>query len=279
LIRKAGLSARLATARASLPESELFEKAYPEIFESAASALLEEGELPQFDAIVVDEAQDVLNGPTLNCLDLVLDRGFAAGRWLLFMDSGVQADLYGRLDKGLLERLRSFNPATVELRENFRNPKGIVAEMCAITGVPEPICRRELISRVEYVTYGNEQDEGRKLRALLLELLRQGASPSSITILSARKRQDACVSRYPPDIGKVIVYLDSDGGPVSPEAISAASVPAFKGLENEVLILTDLPALEPATPWVRSIFYVGMTRARSKLFALVDKAFLDARTR
>src|SRR5262249_28884484 len=47
-IRKAGLSARLAAARASLPETELFEKAYPELFESAASALLEEGELPQF---------------------------------------------------------------------------------------------------------------------------------------------------------------------------------------------------------------------------------------
>ena len=41
----------------------------------------------------------------------------------------------------------------------------------------------------------------------------------------------------------------------------------LKGLENEVLILTDLPSLEPMTPWVRSIFYVGMTRAKSKLFA------------
>jgi Schlafen group 3, DNA/RNA helicase domain len=63
MIRKAGLSARLAAARATVSETELFERAYPEIFESAASVLLEEGELPQFDAIVVDEAQDVLNGP------------------------------------------------------------------------------------------------------------------------------------------------------------------------------------------------------------------------
>jgi Nuclease-related domain/Uncharacterized conserved protein (DUF2075) len=279
LIRKAGFSARLATARANLPESELFEKAYPEIFESAAGALLEEGELPQFDVIVVDEAQDVLNAPVLNCLDLVLDGGFAGGRWLIFMDSGLQAELYGRLDKALLERIRSFYPVTFELRENFRNPRGIVAEMCAITGVPEPICRREFISKVEYVTYGNEQDQGRKLRALLVELLRQGVPPSAITILSGRKREDACVSRYPPDIGKVIAYLDPDGGPIRPDAISAASVPAFKGLENEVLILTDLPSLQSATPWVRSIFYVGMTRARSKLFALVDGSFLDVRTR
>jgi hypothetical protein len=279
MIKKAGLSARLAAARASLPETELFEKAYPEVFESAASVLLEEGELPQFDAIVVDEAQDVLNGAMLNCLDLVLDRGFAVGRWLLFMDSGLQADVYGRLDKRLVERLQSFKPVTFELLENFRNPKGIVTEMCALTGTPKPICRRELISKVEYVSCSSEQDQGRKLRALLVELLRQGVSPSQITILSGRRRQDACVSRYPPDIGKPIVHLDSDGGPVPADAISAASVPAFKGLENEVLILTDLPPLEPMTPWVRSIFYVGMTRAKSKLFALVDKAFLDVRTR
>ena len=279
MIRKAGLSPQLAAARASLSETELFDKAYPEIFESAASVLLEEGELPQFDAIVVDEAQDVLNGAMLNCLDLVLDRGFDAGRWLLFMDSGLQADVYGRLDKSLVERLRSLKPVTFELLENFRNPRGVVAEMCALTGAPEPICRRELISKVEYVSCSNEQDQGRKLRALLLKLLRQGVSPSQITILSGKKREDACVSRHPPDIGKPIVHLDSDSRPVPADAISAASVPAFKGLENEVLILTDLPPLEPMTPWVRSIFYVGMTRAKSKLFALVDKAFLDVRTR
>jgi hypothetical protein len=50
-----------------------------------------------------------------DCLDLVLDRAFAAGRWLLFMDSGLQADIYARLDKSLLERLQSFQPATFEL--------------------------------------------------------------------------------------------------------------------------------------------------------------------
>jgi hypothetical protein len=279
MIRKAGFSARLAAARASLPESELFEKAYPEIFESAATALLEEGELPQFDAIVVDEAQDLLNGRMLNCLDLILDRGFAAGRWLLFMDSGLQADVYGRLDKRLVEGLRSSKPVTFELLENFRNPKGIVTDMCALTGASEPICRRELISKVDYVSYSNEQDQGRKLRALLLELLRQGVSASEITILSGRKREDACVSRHPPDIGKPIAHLDSDSGSIASDAISASSIPAFKGLENEVLILTDLPPLEPMAPWIRSIFYVGMTRAKSKLFALVDKAFLHVRTR
>jgi hypothetical protein len=277
MIRKAGLSGRLAAAHSSLPETELFERAYPEIFDNAASVLLEEGELPQFDAIVVDEAQDVLNGPMLNCLDLVLDRGFAGGRWLLFMDTGLQADVYGRLDGRLVERLRAFNPATFELLDNFRNPRGIVTEMCALTGASEPSCRRELVSKVEYISYKNEEEQGRKLRALLLELLRQGVGPAEITILSGKKRRDACVSRYPPDIGKVIVQLED--GPVPPDAISAASVPAFKGLENEVLILTDLPALKPMTPWVGSVFYVGMTRAKSKLFALVDKAFLDVRTR
>lgn len=273
MIRNAGLSGQLEAARSSLPETELFEKAYPELFESAALRLLEEGELPQFDVIIVDEAQDVLNGSMLNCLDLVLDHGFAGGRWLLFMDTGLQADVYGRMDKRLVERLRSFKPATFELLENFRNPKGIVTEMCALTGAPEPSCRRNLLSKVEYISYRNEEDQGRKLRALLLELLRQGVFPSQITILSGRKGQDSCVCRYSPDIGKPIVQLDFDNGPTPAEAISAASIPAFKGLENEVLILTDLPPLEPMTAWVRSIFYVGMTRAKSKLFALVDPTF------
>jgi hypothetical protein len=279
MIRKAGLAPKLEAARGRAPEREFFDKTFPEIFESAAAALLDEGELPQFDALVVDEAQDILNGPMLNSLDLILDRGFASGRWLMFLDSGLQADVYGRLDRDLMERIRSFGPATFRLEDNFRNPKGIVKEMCALTGAPEPICRRELVSQVEYIGWTDERDQARKLRALLLDLIKQGVPPGQITILSGKALDQACVASFPPDIGKVITRLDTERTDLAVDALSTATVSAFKGLENEVVILTDLPALEPMTPWARSIFYVAMTRAKSKLFALVDEAFLNVRTR
>ena len=277
-IRRAGFGQQLAAARTASSLDDLFAKVYPSLFESAASALIEENELPQFDAMVIDEAQDVLEASILNCLDLILEKGFSGGRWLICLDNGLQAGVYGRMDDNVLARLKSFGAFTVQLTENFRNPRNIVNEMCAVTGAYKPICRRELPSNVEYRTYANEKEQARKLRALLVELLRDGVQPCHITVLSAKNKDHACVILYPPDIGKPIHFLDSESSQCHEDAITAATISGFKGLENEFIILSDLPSSVPLSDWARSAFYVGMTRARTKLFALVDRMFLEART-
>jgi hypothetical protein len=275
LIRKGGFEQQL---RSSESAQERYSRIIPDLFEKAAYALLEEDELPRYDAIIVDEAQDVLNGPVMNCLDLVLAGGFRTGSWMIFLDSGAQSDIYGRMDRGVLETLRASSPAEFILRENFRNPKAVVTELCEVTGSEMPVCRRVLQSTVDYRLCSDEREQGRKLKALLVELLRDGVPPTAITILSAKTSSEACVTRHPPDIGKMIWQLD-ETGPCPLEAISAASISAFKGLENEVIILTDVPHLDPMSGWARAVLYVGMTRARSKLYMLVDGGFLDARTR
>ena len=55
------------------------------------------------------------------------------------------------------------------------------------------------------------------------------------------------------------------------------SVSSFKGMENEIVILTDMPVPYPKKEWERSVAYVGMTRARTRVYALVTKQFLDFR--
>jgi hypothetical protein len=150
--------------------------------------------------------------------------------------------------------------------------------MCVLTKVSKPICRRELQSRVDYRLYANEKEQGKKLRALLVELLHDGVQPHLITVLSPRNKDDACVTRYPPDIGKPIHFLDFEGGQCQKDAITAATISGFKGLENEFIILSDLPSITQMTDWARSALYVGMTRARTKLYALVDNTFLHARS-
>lgn len=277
IIRRGGFGGQLASARKDRSADELFSTVYPNLFESAAAVLVEEGSLPQFDTLVIDEAQDVLEPGIVNCLDLILEKGFSGGRWLICLDNGLQAGMYGRLDQSLLARLKSFGTTTVLLNENFRNPKNVVTEMCALTGASRPICKRELPSNVDYRAYGSENEQAKKLRALLVELLRDGVHPRHITILSATMRDRACVTRYPPEVGKPIHFLDSDSHNCPEDAITAATISGFKGLENEFVILSDLPPITQKTDWVRSIFYVGMTRARTKLFALVDNNFLQYR--
>ena len=277
IIKKGGFGSQLASARTQRSDASLFEETYPALFESAALALIEEGGLALFDAIIIDEAQDVLTPGYMNCLDMVLEGGIKRGRWMIFFDPDVQSHVYGRLDGKTLDGLKQCAPASFALYENFRNPRAIISEMCTVIGLSEPECRRELNSKVDYISFSDERSQGKKLRALLVELMRDGASPSDITVLSASKKADACIMRYPPAIGQEVVYLDGNESNHARSSLTAASISAFKGLENEIIILTDLPRRSRDDAWTRSMFYVGMTRARSKLFALVSEGFIDDR--
>ena len=276
LIRLGGFGDALRGARAEGDPRRLFDKDYPELFESACSALVDVDELPQFDAIVIDEAQDLLAVSLMNCLDLVLTGGFSKGRWLVFYDSGPQSAMYQRIDPALLERLSSFGASRFELRENFRNPKEVAQEACLMADAPAPVCRRGLSSPVAYRTVTDEKDQAKKLRALLLELLHDGVAPGRVSILSPRRMQDSSVGRFPPEIGKRFRPV-TDAGDIDEDAFTIGTIAAFKGLENEIVILTDLFDA-PADERSRADLYVGMTRARTKLFAFVGNVYLEERT-
>ena len=278
IIRRGGAGLELTSAHASISGDELFDEAYQRLFETAAEALIAEGDLPQFDVVIIDEAQDVLNTQIMNCLDLILAKGFSKGRWLVFMDRGLQSFVYKRLDENVLAHLNSFGTVTVTLDQNFRNPRHIVTEMCRLIHAPAPICRRELTSNVEYRVYADNNEQGKKLRSILVELLRDGVSPRHISILAAKNVEQSIVRLNPPDVGQPIYVLDAKSGTVAKEAITAATISSFKGLENDFIILTDLSAELLTSGWGRSIIYVGMTRARTKLFALVDSAFMRSST-
>lgn len=271
-IRSAGIGDLL---RGAAPTSETFDKLYPELFESACSTLLEEGALPQFDVIVIDEAQDILTFPFLDCLNLVLSDGFRGGRWLIFYDSGSQSSLYGRSDPELIETLRTFGAFAVALRENFRNPKEVAFEACRVAGVAEPVCRRTLRSPVDYRRITDGKDQAKRLRALLVELLKDGVPPGSVSILSWVRTNASSIAQYPPDVGKAFRRVE-DHAQADAQTFTYGSIAGFKGLENDIVILTDLPDnLDDAA--MRAVLYVGMTRARTKLYSFVNDEWLAAR--
>lgn len=276
-IIKGGFGRELATAKSTVSDRDkLFNEIYPNLFESAASKLLEDNELPQYDALIIDEAQDILSAATMNCLDLILDKGFGNGQWLIFLDDGLQSKVYDRVDQKVLDHLRALKPVSFVLDQNYRNPKHVVSEMCALTGVPMPICKRELHSNVDYRLYRDNTEQSKKLRAIVIELLRAEIPASSITILSAKNLTDSVFRKHPLDVGKPIVLLD-DSQNIPKDTITVGTIAGFKGLENEFIILTDLATDMLKSDWGISIIYVGMTRARTKLFVLVDELFIQAR--
>lgn len=272
-IRLGGMRENLKHAEAEHTKEELFLEIFPTLFESAIENLVENGHLPQFDVLIVDEGQDILNAPILNCLDLLLEGGFRKGRWVYFMDSLMQTDVYGRLDQATKEYVLSLNITHTSLKENYRNPKRVIETMCRITGHDIPDCRREITSDVEFRVASNKQQSGKRLSAILLELLKGGVEPTDITVLSGLRKSDSTLATNDVKIGAPITWLEELSEGERPVGITASTISAFKGLENEVIVLTDLPSSAALSDWERSILYVGMTRARTQLFLIIDEHF------
>jgi len=270
---------RLREAEKNIDDTgRLFREIYPDLFETAILELTDRGEFASFDALIIDESQDILFSPTIDAIGMALRGGLAGGRWILFYDPGLQSDLYGQMDTRVIETLVSYHPINLSLQDNFRNPEPIVDEMCKLTGTEKPVCRRRLQVRMDYRSYSTDAEQGKKLRALLVELIREGVGPNSISVLSGCRREDSCIEKFPPDVGKKIVFIDGSRSEyVDNDSISACTVSSFKGMENEIVILTDLPVPFPEKEWERSVIYVGMTRARTRVYALVNKKFLDFR--
>lgn len=255
-------------------EEEHFLIGYPALFETACEVLLERDELPQFDALVIDEAQDILNERNLACLMLVLNGGLG-GRWAVFLDRGDQANVYSRLEDDAYDTLVKAGPVVVPLEVNFRNPPKTAIEAYHYSNDTVPECRRRLDSPVKFVGVANEKEAASKLRALLVELIRDGVSPGDIAILSWRRAGERLADRFPPKIGKALVA--PRGTLPDKQQIISAGIAAFKGLEAEIVIVTDVPD-ELGNDWQSSLFVVALTRTRTKCYAIVSNDFIHWRT-
>ncbi|MDA9020194.1 AAA family ATPase, partial [Flavimaricola sp.] len=272
VIISAGLS---PVAPVGTPDDQHFSIDYPRLFEEACEILLERDELPQFDALVIDEAQDILNEQNLICLMLVLNGGIN-GRWAVFLDRGDQANVYSRLEKSAFDTLVQAGPVIVNLKENFRNPPKTAAEAYNFSRVVAPECRRKLNSPVKFVGVENDKEAALKLRALLVELIRDGVTPGHIAILSWNRAGQRLADRFPPKVGKTLV-APRDALPDGQQIVSTG-IAAFKGLEAEIVIVTDVPErLED--DWQTSLFLVAVTRTRTKCYAIIPNGFIHWRTR
>jgi len=219
--------------------------------------------LERFDALIVDEGQDVLNMESLAKLDAALRGGLETGRWCFFHDANNQSGLCGSYVPDAYDYLASLSPTKVPLRTNCRNTlqilnkvKGSLGADLGVSGVGEGPAVREQIAR--------DAEHAAALLAAELDALieNEGFSPAEIVVLSplplAQSSAAPLVDRRKPVLAEMDAYSPRAGGRALP---GFAMVGDFKGLESEVVVLIDMP-----TPGRDSVFsaqhYVGMSRAR-----------------
>ena len=223
-------------------------KAPPEFFsEELPLALLSAVDKlgPQYDALFVDEAQD-LHNDWLDALMATLKDPDDAYVWL-FMDDNQ------RVYDNQLEVPDGFHH--YDLTCNCRNTKAIHNEvMKKYEGEIEPEPMGPEGRDVDYYPTDDQPGTVRKLIAHLCE--KEEVLPQDIVVLSSHALEKSAVGAA----GAGDYTFSKDPAPVGKE-ILFSSIRGFKGLESPVVILCELEDVDDAT--IDQQLYVGFSRAKN----------------
>ncbi|MGW6421088.1 NERD domain-containing protein [Nocardia sp. NPDC055053] len=200
----------------------------------------------QYDAVFVDEAQDLMNASGMDALDGVVRGGRAGGRWRMFLDPNNQAHVDGEFDADVFELVRD-EALQLDLTKNVRNTKSIVhvvqEYLHADVGDPGIVHGDEVQWRTVAVADGPAAEDVSR------ELIADGVARKDIWIL----RVSAVGEPYR-----------------TGEGILVTNPKSAKGLEAEHIIVCDHPA-EFDSPALAA-FYVAVTRARVTLHIIASAA-------
>jgi hypothetical protein len=239
--RRAGLNAE-GTGR------EWWDRDLPSQLPQAASA-----NETQFDAIVVDEAQDFDPGWWV-ALQLLL-RNPDEGPFYAFADT--QQAIYRR---GWEPPFEGFS---WELTVNCRNTAPITAAVASVFATPIKSLKVDGPAPV-FRCVDSFESIGEALRRALHRLVSvERLAPHDIAVLSSSKTViDVCRARR---------FGNLSMGPAAPGQITAETVHRFKGLESAAVILVIPPGefVDPA------LMYVALSRARSYLEVVAERSIVE----
>jgi hypothetical protein len=258
VIEAAGMIGELDAADDGSPD--FYAKRFPALFVEAVLRT----EQSEFDALVVDEAQDLLTPEHLDAFDLLLEGGLRHGRWHFFLDP-AQNIYGGRIDE-LERRLLEAGYALDELFENCRNTSKVAVLTAIISGIEMategaidgPAC--------DCVFFEDPADFIRRINAELKKLLSSGVQAKEIVILSQRKLESSLLAKQEA-VGGLPVRIISDGP--AGQGIHYSTMQAFKGLERKIVLAVDL---EIGNDFWTMLHYCGLSRARLLLIPFVPEA-------
>ena len=221
--------------------------------------------LERFDALIVDEGQDLFEMRYVETLDGVLARGLEAGRWCWFHDLNNQA-LTLRFERRAKDYLESLDPVRMPLRINCRNTRVILEWIQDTLGADLGVQGAGAGPEVRRQTAANRRESAERVAREIDDLvIAGGLAPGSVTILSPFDLSESSVALLPPEAARRVRRLDEYSmRKVSGDKVGFARIGEFKGLENEAIVVVDLPAPD-ATNRKTAEHYVAMSRARSVL--------------
>lgn len=249
-----------------LPENNSLDSGSDNLLALFADTLLD-SQFEQFDYIVVDEGQDILNTKALDVLDLLLKGGLEKGKWAWFMDLNFQAAVFGNYEDLAHNRLKLAATRTNSLDLNCRNTHQIVRLLEQVFPSAQHSLARLEGEQINLLTQRSD-DLKSKIDKEIKRLLKQGMTIEDIVILSPLSRSKSALKK---DLSK-----DKEGYFLSVSNcgdLRYHTISSFKGLESPAVILVDAYKLEDN--WWESVMYVGLTRATYSITVFASPEFMS----
>lgn len=255
-------SANLISSLPDAEENYLHEVGYPQ---ACIEALTRLHTFQPFDAVIVDEAQDLMLDPYLDVLDLLLKDGLERGTWRFFLDP--KQNVFKGIQQGIHERIKRCHPAVATLHINCRNTRPIAVNTALLCGLPPDNVARATGPEVEMYWFRDRSHQHRMVSKFVGRLLSDGVLPEQIIILSPYPLAASTVS-HGLDCPHSIADLSDTGMPAA-GCVGFSTISAFKGLEADFVAVVDINHL--ISPEMTSFIYVATSRARVLLGVFIDE--------
>ncbi|CAB5505610.1 hypothetical protein THERMOT_2182 [Bathymodiolus thermophilus thioautotrophic gill symbiont] len=226
----------------------------------SAKITMKRAGIRRYEVLIIDEGQDLFNFDDIACLNSLVKGELKQGEWYIFHDINNQSGLFDAVNKEAFELLKSYPHSNIPLTVNCRNTGPIIKKITSLLAVD--IGGSELKNGPQVREYNDKLKNGERLNLVIAELLNESIPPSSITILSPLCYEESSVSWASEN--HQIIKLDEFSIQSFPvKNISFAEIKNFKGLENEVIVVIDLPKIITQTN--EALYYVAMSRAKGLL--------------
>ena len=268
LIADSSVSNEFRKIKQTEDQDYLFSELYP-LF---ALDALSEDVIESYDALIIDEGQDLIRSEYLDVFDGLLKGGLAGGTWAIFCDFHHQT-IYGEIDENTMlceleQRTSQFT--RFRLHTNCRNTRPIGEEVSFISGFDIPPFLPANVEGVpvNYRFYSNNSDQCKQVNEIINQLRAEGIKSETITILSPTTFEHSCPATGDHISFNVTDLTRSGLQKCLKNVIGFSTIHAFKGLESSIIIITDITHLLDDRN--RALLYVGMSRARYRLSVLIS---------
>lgn len=235
----------------------------------AIEKLLNSADLPKYETLIIDEAQDLGLGEYLDFLDLMLYSGLQNSKVILYGDFANQG-IYNSGEESL-KLYKSRIPDLVipdALTVNCRNTAQVgefVADIIDLNPNYSGFLRNDPMTSVKM----RGIPDGKDPKSVLIEAItaeKKLYPPNSIVVLSSQREKLKEILRSVP--GNFREFREK-----SDSAVLYGTVQQFKGLEASSVILIEFDGGGGST---RDYFYIASTRATANFTFIVPQSILDS---